>query len=459
MRRWFRLLQLCLVLSLLFITSVARNQSDDCPVLVQSALQATAALCATTNTNEACYGNAHLQAQFFPTIDPTTITFAAPGDQIALAALQSLHLSPLDLVGGTWGMSLLEVQANLQTTVSDYTLLLFGDVQIENEGALTTTIEVTASKNLNVRLLPSTRSTIVTTLKGGELLIATGRLADTSWVRVSVTTLSGNIVGGTGWIYARLLTTEQDFTELAIVDAAARHYQPMQAFFFESGDALASDCTAAPRDGILIQTPVGSGRIRLMSNGVDLEFSASSTAYLTAERNGDLTVNLLQGSGAVTANGTTQTLFAGTAVNVPLAEDLSPVGIPSELQPYDASVINALPLTILPHPISAAEPLTTVEIVQAERAHQRAEANAWAARNPPPAIPTTHAAPPPMLASGEFILPTPTPFLAPANENTVFENPPTSSGVQESLPTVAPPTATPPPPPTATFPPITPFGM
>lgn len=105
-----------------------------CPALVQQALDAVDTACQNTGRNQVCYGNISLTAQARE--GASSFTFDSPGDLANLGSIQSLRLSSMDIATQAWGVALMRVQANLPDTVpgQNLTFLLFGDVQLENEG-------------------------------------------------------------------------------------------------------------------------------------------------------------------------------------------------------------------------------------------------------------------------------------------------------------------------------------
>lgn len=114
------------------VSSVAAQQG--CPVFVQQAVQAISTSCDTTQRNQACYGNGAIGVAPQPNVrlEP----FDRVGDLLALNAIQSLTLSPLNAATQEWGLSLLKVQATLPDTLpgQNVTMIVSGDVSLENAG-------------------------------------------------------------------------------------------------------------------------------------------------------------------------------------------------------------------------------------------------------------------------------------------------------------------------------------
>lgn len=135
---------------------------------------------------------------------------------------------------------------------------------------------------------------------------------------------------------------------------ALPEFGPMQAFYFRSGlnDA---PCAEAPNSGMLIQTPEGVASVSIWMDEVVIQMDA--TAFVQAQPDGSLTVNVLEGTATVQAQGETRTVVAGMQINVPLDEDLGVSGVPSDPEPYDEETVQSLPLELLQEPVTAAAPL------------------------------------------------------------------------------------------------------
>jgi hypothetical protein len=332
-------------------------QAADCPTIVKTALDATNHVCSSTGRNQACYGNINLSVE--SQADTSSFSFTKPGDLVSVEGIKSLTLSPLDAKTETWGVALMKIQANLPDTLpgQNVVFVLFGDVQIDNAVEPTLTLEVTPKQTANVRQEPSTSAAVVASAKGGMALVADGRSEDSAWLRVHSADLSLQ-----GWISAPLVKGSDDLQTLAVVGVDTLHVGPMQAFYFKTGSNDAP-CSAAPDSGILIQTPKGAGKISLTANNV--EVTLGSTAYVQAQASGFMTVNVVEGQGAVTAAGTTVNVPAGTRVRVPLDNALNPSGQPIGPEPYDDARMAVLPIGLLTESIAIAPALSADAIASA----------------------------------------------------------------------------------------------
>jgi hypothetical protein len=347
----------CMGLVGLWVSSVAAQA--DCPTIVQTALDATDAACEGTGRNQACYGNIDLSA--VPQAGIPQFDFDAPGDIIDVAGVRTLELEPLDETSDIWGIALMQLQANLPETLpgQNVTFLLFGDVEIRNavEGNIEpVTFNITATGNINVRSGPSSNDEPISQLADGETVVADGRNPDNTWLRIQ------QPEGNPGWVSADLVTLDGDLSLLNVVDPLALpppSLTPMQSFYFQSGIGDAP-CAEAPDSGILIQTPEGVGQISFTVNDVNIQLG--STAYLQAQPNAEMTVNVVENQATITAQGVTQSVPAGSRVRVPLDANLTADGPPSEPEPYDNADLAALPVGHLPREVEIAPALTQAEL-------------------------------------------------------------------------------------------------
>lgn len=107
---------------------------DACPVLVDEALGAVGTACASTERNQACYGNIAIEASG----RTPAFAFARVGDIVNVNEIERLQLAPFDLDKNEWGVVLMNVQANLPDTFpgQGVRVLLFGDVAIAGDETL-----------------------------------------------------------------------------------------------------------------------------------------------------------------------------------------------------------------------------------------------------------------------------------------------------------------------------------
>ncbi len=345
MKIYRRLVYLLIVLS--FTTIIAQDTA--CNAIVQQALSTVEQGCMATGRNQACYGNVSLEAT--PRSGVQNFTFRQAGDLVNVADIARMQLSGLNSSIQQWGIALMKLQANLPDTLpgQNITLLLFGDVQIQNAVMAQPTLEVSAISRVNVRSIPSTSGTIVATLSNAPAT-ADGRNVDGSWLRIQIP--GSNALG---WVFANLVTASGDISALTVVDSteAAPSLTPMQAFYFSTG-IVQTACQHAPQDGILIQTPQGAGQVNFRANDVDVQLG--STAYLQAQPNDRMTISVVEGEGHVTLNGKTVAVPAGTQVTIPMDADLKPSGPLSDALPYDPVLVQDLPVQLLPEQITIALP-------------------------------------------------------------------------------------------------------
>ncbi len=332
----------------------------DCPTVVKQALAATDAICQETGKNEACYGNIRLKAT--PLSSSANFTFSQPGDHVDVSNIKSLQLSPMMIDTGEWGVALMNIEANLPAAKpANVTLLAFGDVTLENSVPTATMMDVSTlgQSAINVRLVPNLKAGVVGTVKPSQTVTALERLTDSSWIRVKLADSEQ-----TGWVKSEFMSAKGDLSALNIVNASQPHYRPMQAFTFKSGNESQS-CAEIPKDGLIIQTPEGSGEVQLWINQVVVKLG--STVYFQAQPSGNMTITTVEGHATVTSNGVTRTAVAGSSIQIKMDADMNPVSSPSLPQAYDMTDVENLPIENLGRKISIHAPLTVAEIATVQQ--------------------------------------------------------------------------------------------
>lgn len=318
-----------------------------CPAIVQTALTTVDQTCQLTGRNQICIGNLAVDALFRPDIIPSQ--FQEMGDIVDVVSIDSLQVSPMNLVDNTWGLALMKIQANLPDTQpgQNVTMLVFGDVVLRNSGGELSGVSFPATANVavNERSGPGEGYAILGNMLAGETTSVVGKDPTGLWFR---TRRDDNSLA---WVIAGGLNVSGDVNTLSVVqpDEQVNTYGPMQAFYFSSGIGD-SQCVEAPDSGILIQTPDGVGEIDLLVN--EVRVSLGSTAFLSASENNNLTIGTLEGQAIVSAQGVEQIVPAGLQVAVPMNADLQPVAPPSDPVPLDLSLVESVPVDKLPKPIT-----------------------------------------------------------------------------------------------------------
>jgi hypothetical protein len=296
--------------------------------------------------------------------------FEEEGDIVNVMDIQNLRVSPMDDVN--WGIALMRFPARLSGTATNQnvTLLVYGDVELQNAVPLSTEIEirVKATASINIRQEPSIAAPVVGRMVPAEAISANGRLEDNSWIRVE---LPDN--GGVGWVFGELIASDVSLADLPVVQPNLSRYAPMQAFYFKSGmnDSM---CAEAPNSGILIQTPEGAGRITLLINEVNVEIG--STVLFQAQPGQAMTVSVVEGSARVEAMGVAQKAYAGSEISVPINEEFQPAAPPEEPQPYDMGAVETVPVDLMEREITVHPPLSQGEIDTLSAEFQEEEAAA-----------------------------------------------------------------------------------
>lgn len=214
----------------LSITGIAFAQGDTCPTLVLEALDSVDLNCTSVGRNEACYGHAMLDANVVG-----DVSFETVGDIGAVADIQSLSLSALDLDTEQWGVALLQLQANIPNSLpgQNVTFIAYGNTSIENdtidkaerdlsallpEGVVDrpqVPVTPTTGQPLNVRSGPATTFAVIERLNAGDVVEAVGRTAEGAWLQIVLAN------GADGWVSNEFVSPSGDLEILppATVDS------------------------------------------------------------------------------------------------------------------------------------------------------------------------------------------------------------------------------------------------
>lgn len=343
------------IIFLLQFGILVSSQAIECPVEIDFALSTAQEICFGTGRNQVCYGNNDVNLMPYGDDD---VEFDTPGDIAEVNNIRTLSLSALDVDNGQWGIAVMRLLANLNPLESeDVTVLLFGDVEIEDASGNSEIQIVTANTYSNMRRLPNSDSPVMDSVAPGDTIHVTGRIEDNSWVRA--VNPQTNIIG---WIFASLLD-DIDFDSLDIVATSEPYFAPMQAFYFQSGSD-ANDCSSVPRDGIIVQTPEGLRRVTLWVNEVTIDFltGTGATASIQTEDDGSMSINVLEGAAYVGSDTDGYLAVAGSSINVKQSAGES-VSV-SKPVPTDVSVLNGLPVDVLGREIDLPEPATADQIAE-----------------------------------------------------------------------------------------------
>ena len=279
---------------------VQSAQAGDCALVAQSVMQVAQEVCDGLKRDHICYGNVSIDAQ--PAAGVGDLQFTQQGDVANIQDVGSLKLKSLDINGSEWGVALMKVKASLpDDSAENVTILLFGNVEVKNQGADIVNLPMTVRSAANVRLRPAASGPVVGSLPVQADVVANGRMVNSAnelWLRIQFPAAPG----GVGWVLAAVLTAGKgDVSSLSEVIGTTDHlYVPLQAFTFTSGKDD-SPCEEAPESGITIQTPKGKGQISLLINEVNVQIG--STAYFQSIPGEEMRIRTLEGQLIVSSDG------------------------------------------------------------------------------------------------------------------------------------------------------------
>jgi len=131
MRTFLLLTVQLIVISLISVSVVTAQSTEQCRALLSQALTNLASQCSDVSVNSACYGFETVTATFSEAAPEGF--FSAPGDIAELGTTVSISTSPASFQDSTLGLSLLNVQANLDELSGQHAVfLLLGGQEIES---------------------------------------------------------------------------------------------------------------------------------------------------------------------------------------------------------------------------------------------------------------------------------------------------------------------------------------
>lgn len=287
--------------TLLLSVTVALAQDDVCPLLVSQALASLDANCGGLGRNETCYSYDRVEAGFISAVPEDF--FTKPADTAAVADLQTLRTTPLDEQNGTWGLAVMNLQANLPNTLPGQSVkfVLMGDVQIENavtpEDVFTPSDGMTITANVaagaNIRSGPGLNFNVIGAAQDGAELQADGLSEDGEWLRVVYRDRPA-------WISRSVVDDVPEIKNLPILTGDLR--TPMQAFYLRTGVGQTS-CTEAMDDILLVQGPKNV-EIQLTVNGAQVALR-STGAFRTVLIDGEWFLEIIVFDGEFEVGGVT----------------------------------------------------------------------------------------------------------------------------------------------------------
>jgi len=115
------------------IVGLVAAQTDTCPMMVETALEAVGDACNDIGRNEVCYGNNMLTALDFDDVPVNELSEV--GDSMDISGIGSITTAAFDLDSETWGVAVLVLQADLPDSLpgQNITFVVFGDTQVTSE--------------------------------------------------------------------------------------------------------------------------------------------------------------------------------------------------------------------------------------------------------------------------------------------------------------------------------------
>lgn len=286
-------------LLLTLISVIVIGAQGTCSALIEEALSQMDDNCEGIVRNDACYGFDLVQAAFLNEVPDDF--FARPADVAPITDLESIATAGLDEANGTWGVAVMNIQANLPNTIpgQNVTFVLMGDTEVENavepEEAFVPSdgvdVTITTPQGANVRSGPGLNFNVVGGIGQNDTVQADGQSEDGQWLRVAYNNRPA-------WINRVVVADDTAFDALPVLSPELK--TTMQAFYLRTGIGQTA-CEGVPEDILLVQGPNGID-IELEVNGANVEIG-STIGLRTIEMNGELFLELIVFSGHADVDG------------------------------------------------------------------------------------------------------------------------------------------------------------
>ncbi len=265
-----RMRYLILIFMLLLTVQIVEAQTDDgaCPEFVEQAITEIGNSCNGLDRNSVCYGFNRVDATFVE--DTLAGNFSQPSDRAGLVDLEKITTAPLDTLLNQWGIAVMNVQANVPSSLPGQavTFMLLGDTEVENavvpDDVLPDSQTVTVTTIVETPLFtgPGNNNNIRRIIPAGTELPAVGLSEDRAWIRLA-------LEDGPAFVDRNAIDPILDISSLPAVRSDGP--SPMQSFYFRTSfNDL--ECDEAPSI-LAIQSPEGI-KVDLTANGAHIQLGS-----------------------------------------------------------------------------------------------------------------------------------------------------------------------------------------
>lgn len=340
-RQWLLVALLIALCGTVVQVTQAQDASATCASTASQILATVNTVCGEVGRDQLCYGNVSVEAS--PSDFASGFTFEQEGDLVSVADIATLRLQTRNFNNLEWGVALAKLQVTDDTGLpQDVTLLLFGNIELDNSGADLIEVPgvVSATDRIIVRIGPSRGGADAGRLEPGQAIAATGIFTNEfneQWIRIAF----DEAPGGIAWVQGVLLDIEGGVDALPVLETSDNQssaYGPMQAFTFSSGAGV-DGCGQEAESGLLVQTPAGVGEVNFLINEID--FQIGSDALIQTMPNEEMRITTLEGNVRTTAQGVTRSIPGGTRGTIPLDEEGRAAGTPQLPEPIELDEIEA----------------------------------------------------------------------------------------------------------------------
>jgi hypothetical protein len=286
------------------------NEPEVCAQIVENAFEQVSQVCAGYDLGQICIGHGGATAAFAQEVDEDF--FTQPGDSADLSLIQAATTSPMDVEEESWGLAVVNVQANLPTEVVEdlddkgVIYFVFGGMEISEataeddiliplaEGIPVTTI-ATADMRQSPNALDGDLSNVIGRIPEETTLNADAISADEEWVRIV-------FEGQPGWISRNVIPAAEDLSTL--VEISPDNFTAMQSIDIalngNNGPCVATE------QGVMVHGP-DDIPVDIEVNGVHIQ--VDSTIFVMPLPDNRIRIFTFSGMGIVYPLDATRTTF------------------------------------------------------------------------------------------------------------------------------------------------------
>jgi hypothetical protein len=263
------------------------EEPEVCTKIVEEAFEQVSQVCAGYGLGQICIGHAGVTAAFAQEVDEDF--FTRPGDSADLSLVEAATTSPINITDETWGLAVVNSQANLPTEVtdalSDKGVIYFPVGGIEfSEATADSDILIPLVKGIPVSTFATADMRQSPIVLDGEFSNVIGRIPEDTTLNADAITLDEAWVrvvfdGLPGWISRSVIPADEDLS--ALLEIGPDNFTAMQSFNVALNGN--NGACVSIEQGVMVNGPENIA-VDIQANGIPIQVQ-SSIFVMPLERN------------------------------------------------------------------------------------------------------------------------------------------------------------------------------